>query len=58
MLDYEKLDVYRIVAGVRHLYYLICVTLFSHVSPDEYRAGRLLLTRIGAMFSKLCLQGG
>ena len=29
----------------------------SHVSLDEYRAGKLLLTRIGAMLSKLCLQG-
>jgi four helix bundle protein len=27
-----------------------------HVSADEYRAGKLLLTRIGAMLSKLCLQ--
>ena len=29
----------------------------SHLSPDEYRTGKLLLTRIGAMLSKLCLQG-
>ena len=28
----------------------------SHVSPEEYQAGKLLLTRIGAMLSKLCLQ--
>jgi four helix bundle protein len=28
----------------------------SHVSPEEYHAGKLLLTRIGAMLSKLCLQ--
>jgi four helix bundle protein len=30
----------------------------SHVSPDEYHAGKLLLTRTGAMLSKLCLQQG
>jgi four helix bundle protein len=29
----------------------------SHLSPDEYRTGKLLLTRIGARLSKLCLQG-
>ena len=29
----------------------------THLSPDEYRTGKLLLTRIGAMLSKLCLQG-
>ena len=29
----------------------------GHLSPDEYRTGKLLLTRIGAMLSKLCLQG-
>ncbi len=29
----------------------------SHLSPDECRTGKLLLTRIGAMLSKLCLQG-
>ncbi len=28
----------------------------SHVSPEKYQAGKLLLTRIGAMLSKLCLQ--
>jgi hypothetical protein len=28
-----------------------------HLSPDEYRSGKLLLTRIGAMLYKLCLQG-
>ena len=26
------------------------------VSTDEYQAGKLLLTRIGAMLSNLCLQ--
>jgi four helix bundle protein len=26
-----------------------------YVSPDEYRAGKCLLTRIAAMLSKLCL---
>jgi hypothetical protein len=29
----------------------------GHRSPDEYRSGKLLLTLIGAMLSKLCLQG-
>jgi len=29
----------------------------SHVSPEEYRVGKHLLVRIGAMLSKLCLQG-
>jgi hypothetical protein len=28
-----------------------------HLSQDECRSGKLLLTRIGAMFSKLCLKG-
>lgn len=28
----------------------------GHFSPDEYRAGKLLITRIGAMLSKPCLQ--
>jgi four helix bundle protein len=28
-----------------------------HISPDEYCADKKLLTRIGAMLSKLCLQG-
>ena len=28
----------------------------SHVSPEEYRAGKLLLTRTGAMLSKLWFQ--
>jgi four helix bundle protein len=28
----------------------------NYVSPDEYRAGKRLLTRIAAMLSKLCLQ--
>ncbi len=55
MLDYDALDVYRIAAEVRHLYSLICVMLFSHVSPDEYCAGELLLTGISAMLSKLCI---
>ena len=36
---------------------LICLNAVSHVSPDEYRAGKLLLTRSGALLSKLCLQG-
>jgi four helix bundle protein len=27
----------------------------NHVSSDEYRAGKTLLTRMGAMLSKLCL---
>ncbi len=27
----------------------------SYVSPDEYGAGKRLLTRIAAMLSKLCL---
>jgi hypothetical protein len=40
-----------------------CGTLFDlfnalgNLSPDEYRAGKLLLTRIGAMLSTLCLLG-
>jgi hypothetical protein len=29
----------------------------GNLSPDEYRAGKLLLTRIGAMPSTLCLLG-
>jgi hypothetical protein len=29
----------------------------GNLSPDEYRAGKLLRTRIGAMLSKLCLLG-
>jgi hypothetical protein len=29
----------------------------GHLSPDEYRPGKLLPARIGAMLSKLCLQG-
>jgi four helix bundle protein len=29
----------------------------GHVSLVEYRPGKLLLTRIGAMLSKLCLRG-
>jgi hypothetical protein len=29
----------------------------GHLSPEEYRTGKLLLTRIGGMVSKLCLQG-
>jgi hypothetical protein len=29
----------------------------GNLSPDEYRAGKLLLTRIGAMLCKLCLLG-
>jgi hypothetical protein len=29
----------------------------GNLSPDEYRAGKLLLTRIGAMLSTLCLLG-
>ena len=28
----------------------------NYLSPDEYRAGKRLLTRIAAMLSKLCLQ--
>lgn len=28
----------------------------NYVSPDEYRAGKLLLTRVAAMLSKLCLE--
>jgi hypothetical protein len=32
----------------------LCNALGS-LSPDEYRAGKLLLTRIGAMLCKLCL---
>ena len=31
--------------------------VLHHISPDEYCAGKKLLTRIGAMLSKLCLQG-
>jgi four helix bundle protein len=27
----------------------------NHISADEYRDGKLLLTRVGAMLSKLCL---
>lgn len=27
----------------------------NHVSPEEYRTGKRLLTRIAAMLSKLCL---
>ena len=30
----------------------------NYVSTEEYHAGKLLLTRIGAMLSKLCLQPG
>ncbi len=33
-------------------------TALSHVSPEEYHVGKLLLTRIGAMLSKLCPQQG
>jgi hypothetical protein len=29
----------------------------GNLSPDEYRAGKLLRTRIGAMLSTLCLLG-
>jgi hypothetical protein len=29
----------------------------GNLSPDEYRAGKLLLTRIGVMLSTLCLLG-
>jgi hypothetical protein len=29
----------------------------GNLSPDEYRAGKLLRTRIGAMLSKPCLLG-
>ncbi len=29
----------------------------TQLSPDDYRTGKLLLKRIGAMLSKLCLQG-
>jgi hypothetical protein len=29
----------------------------GNLSPDEYRAGKLLLTRIGAMLCRLCLLG-
>jgi hypothetical protein len=29
----------------------------SHLSPDEYRSGKLLLARIGTMLSKLCFHG-
>lgn len=29
----------------------------NHISSDEYCAGKKLLTRIGVMLSKLCLQG-
>jgi hypothetical protein len=28
----------------------------GHLSPDEYRAGELLITRIGAMLSKIALR--
>jgi four helix bundle protein len=30
----------------------------NYVSTEEYHAGKLLLTRMGAMLSKLCLQPG
>jgi four helix bundle protein len=39
-----------------------CVALFdlfnalNHVSPDGYRTGRTLLTRVGAMIPKPCLE--
>jgi hypothetical protein len=66
MLDYEKLDVYRtalefVITRARGSV-MECGALFdllnalSYVSPDEYRAGKRLLTRIAAMLSKLCLQ--
>jgi hypothetical protein len=63
MLDYEKLGVYRtalflnstrISHGLWALFDLL--NALSYVSPDEYRAGKRLLTRIAAMPSKLRLQ--
>jgi hypothetical protein len=33
------------------------LSALGHPSPDECRAGELLLARIGAMLSKPCLQG-
>jgi hypothetical protein len=36
------------------LFYLF--NALSHLSRNEYRSGKLLLIRIGAMVSKLCLQ--
>ncbi len=29
---------------------------FNHISAAEYGSGKILLSRIGAMLSKLCLQ--
>ena len=72
MLDYEKLDVYRIALE----FVLTTIEIrdrlprcdgelvdqfkrasFSVVLNIAEGAGKLLLTRIGAMLSKLCLKG-
>jgi hypothetical protein len=71
MLDYEKLDVYRtalefVIATIEirgrlprgngELVDQFKRASFSIVLNIAEGAGKLLLTRIGAMLSKLCLQ--
>jgi hypothetical protein len=64
LLRFEGFFRLSLIAGLFYLFRRIVdlkhIDLFNalgNISPDEYRAGKLLLTRIGAMLCKLCLLG-